>query len=172
MTTKLSDLQLILLSTAAGRPDANLLPPPETIARQDARISKAIPSLLKRGLVEEIKIADESRAWRQEGGASIGLVITAAGRETIGMDEPDSAGSTAEPSVPATGDGGAPKPGTKIATVLALLRRDGGATLGDMVEATGWLPHTTRAALTGLRKKGHGIVRGVRDDTTVYTLAA
>jgi hypothetical protein len=172
MTTKLSDLQLILLSTAAGRPDGNLLPPPETIAGQAARTRKAIPSLLKRGLVEEIAVADESRAWRQDDGAPFGLVITAAGRETIGADEPDSAGSTPEPSEPATGDGGASKPGTKIATVLTLLRRDGGATLGEMVEATGWLPHTTRAALTGLRKKGHGIVRGVRDDTTVYTLAA
>jgi hypothetical protein len=41
----------------------------------------------------------------------------------------------------------------------------------ELIEATGWLPHTTRAALTGLRKKGHAIARGKRDDATCYTLA-
>ncbi|HKX80142.1 MAG TPA: DUF3489 domain-containing protein [Novosphingobium sp.] len=37
-----------------------------------------------------------------------------------------------------------------------------------MVDATGWLPHTTRAALTGLRKKGHVIEKSKRDDVTCY----
>ena len=46
------------------------------------------------------------------------------------------------------------KPVSKISMVADLLRRKGGATLAELVAATGWLPHTTRAALTGLRKKG------------------
>ena len=46
---------------------------------------------------------------------------------------------------------------TKSAAVLALLQRKEGATLDQLVEATGWLPHTARAALTGLKKKGHAI---------------
>lgn len=50
-----------------------------------------------------------------------------------------------------------PKRATKINTVLAMLRRLEGATLEQLVAATGWLPHTTRAAMTGLRKKGHVI---------------
>jgi hypothetical protein len=33
-----------------------------------------------------------------------------------------------------------------------MLSSHGGATLNALVKATGWLPHTTRAALTGLRK--------------------
>jgi hypothetical protein len=37
---------------------------------------------------------------------------------------------------------------------------------------TGWLPHTTRAALTGLCKKGHTITKGSRDGVTAYTIAA
>ena len=41
--------------------------------------------------------------------------------------------------------------------MLELLHRDGGASLDDLTAATGWLPHTTRAVLTGLRKKGHQI---------------
>jgi hypothetical protein len=50
--------------------------------------------------------------------------------------------------------------------LAAPLTRDQGATLNQMIEATGWLPHTTRAALTGLRKKGYAIdsdkLEGVR----------
>ena len=44
--------------------------------------------------------------------------------------------------------------GTKQARVITLLRRDTGASLRELIAATGWLPHTTRAALTGLRHKG------------------
>jgi len=56
--------------------------------------------------------------------------------------------------------------------VLALLRRENGATLEEMVIATAWLPHTTRAALTGLRKAGHAIEKGKRDDVTCYSIKA
>ncbi|MXO61328.1 DUF3489 domain-containing protein [Altererythrobacter salegens] len=59
---------------------------------------------------------------------------------------------------------------TKIGKVIALLQREAGATLDEMVKATGWLPHTTRAALTGLKKKGHAIARGKRDDVTCYRI--
>lgn len=51
----------------------------------------------------------------------------------------------------------AAKPETKSARVIALLQRKEGATLEEMVTATGWLPHTTRAAMTGLKRKGHTI---------------
>ena len=64
---------------------------------------------------------------------------------------------------------------SKVSMVLDLLRRPTGAALDELVTVTGWLPHTTRAALTGLRKKGHSLisekVEGVRryrvDGTTV-----
>src|SRR5271166_2652307 len=42
---------------------------------------------------------------------------------------------------------------TKISQVIALLERPGGATLAELVAATGWLPHATRAALTA----SHGL---------------
>jgi len=51
----------------------------------------------------------------------------------------------------------AQKPVSKQQQLAALLVRDEGATLDQMVEATSWLPHTTRAALTGLKKKGYAI---------------
>ena len=65
----------------------------------------------------------------------------------------------------------APRATSKIASVITLLERAGGATLAEMVEATGWLPHTTRAALTGLKKKGHTISKDKRGDVTCYRIA-
>lgn len=61
------------------------------------------------------------------------------------------------------------EPASKSAMVLALLERPEGATLDQLVAATGWLPHTTRAALTGLRKKGH-VVESLKpsDDPRIY----
>ena len=64
----------------------------------------------------------------------------------------------------------APAAPSKISTVLDMLRREQGATLAELVEATGWLPHTTRAALTGMRKKGHAIEKSKRDDATCYCI--
>ena len=60
---------------------------------------------------------------------------------------------------------------TKSASVIALLQRTQGATIAEMIEATGWLPHTTRAALTGIRKKGHIIEKSKRGDMTCYRIA-
>ena len=56
--------------------------------------------------------------------------------------------------------------------MIDLLRRSDGATIPNLIEATGWLPHTTRAALTGLRKRGYAVVRE-RVDTkdSVYQIA-
>lgn len=56
--------------------------------------------------------------------------------------------------------------------MIALLQRPEGATLAGIVEATGWLPHTTRAALTGLKKKGHTLTKGKRGDVTYYSIAS
>ena len=47
-----------------------------------------------------------------------------------------------------------PRTGTKQQTVLALLRRDEGATIAQIVEATNWQSHTVRGFLAGLKKKG------------------
>ena len=51
-----------------------------------------------------------------------------------------------------------PRRGTKIAEVIELLQGRDGATLAELVANTGWLPHTARAALTGLRKRGYAVV--------------
>jgi hypothetical protein len=72
----------------------------------------------------------------------------------------------AEPAV-AVVDKAAPAtrraPGTKQALVLGLLQRKEGASLAELVEVTGWLPHTTRAALTRLRQGGHDLQKEKRE---------
>ena len=86
----------------------------------------------------------------------------------------DAAAPGSDSPARASGCGTAPSPAkaSKTELVLALLRREEGATLAELTRATGWLPHSTRAALTGLRKKGHAIERSKRGDVTCYTLAA
>ena len=60
---------------------------------------------------------------------------------------------------------------TKTRIVLDLLRCEQGALLADIIAATGWQPHTARAALTGLKKKGHTITSTKVDKVTCYKLA-
>jgi hypothetical protein len=57
---------------------------------------------------------------------------------------------------------------TKQKLLADLLIRDSGATLDEMISATGWLPHTTRAALTGLKKKGYAISSDKVDGVRTY----
>ena len=67
-----------------------------------------------------------------------------------------------------------PRPGTKIARVIELLQRDQGATPESLIVATGWLPHTARAALTGLRHRGYHVWlhRGEKGRASVYRIDA
>jgi hypothetical protein len=63
--------------------------------------------------------------------------------------------------------------GTKQNLIIGLLQREEGASLGQLVEATGWLPHTTRAALTRLRQSGHELQKAKRETgETAYRIAA
>jgi hypothetical protein len=189
---KLSDTQIILLSTASQRADGNLLPPADSVREAGARIRKSVAALLKRGFAEEVEVTAPDRTWREENERRIGLVITSAGRGAIGVepDAPGAAGDRVElggaaqhpPSLPGGDDATAAsepptmigaavaRAGSKQALVIEILGRQGGATLAELVEATGWLPHTTRAALTGLRKKGHSLTKSKRGDVTCYSI--
>ncbi len=76
-----------------------------------------------------------------------------------------------------------PRQGTKQAAVLTLLRREEGATITQVMEATGWAPHTVRGFLAGLKRKGHRVEvlervrqvgsgqQGAKGSYSVYRLA-
>ncbi len=65
-----------------------------------------------------------------------------------------------------------PKRKTKASIVEALLERKDGASLDAIGNATGWQNHSSRAFLTGLRKKGREVIRYKNDKgTSIYKLA-
>jgi DNA-binding MarR family transcriptional regulator len=137
--------------------------------------AKVGASLVVRRLIREIRAKPGMPIWRMdEDGRGISLIITRTGREAIRLAEvaaptlppvetksakrPIDAAKMESPAI-----AGLPRSGSKQALLVGMLAEDRGATLAALVEATGWLPHTTRAAITGLRKRGFAIER-TRDE--------
>jgi len=65
-----------------------------------------------------------------------------------------------------------PHANSKSAAIVVLLRRPDGASLNELIQATGWQKHTARAALTGLKKKGHTIGRSKADGVSRYSISS
>jgi hypothetical protein len=163
---KLTDAQQAMLLTAAGREDGAASIPAKT---SRAGATKIAASLIARKLMREMKAKAGAPAWRtDENGRSFSLIITRSGRKAV--EESDSSGgddrigklqgaSERDRRDGDTPDANSPRAGTKQSLLVRMLSSEQGATLDALVDATGWLPHTTRAALTGLRKKGYGIER-------------
>lgn len=161
---KLTDTQLIVLSKAAQRDDG-AASVPERMNTSAAK--KVADSLIARKLMREIRGKPGMPVWRvDESGRSISLVIFRPGREAISVPEEHdevesgakpnrSARDAVKPNVPRP----APRQGSKQALIISLLSKSSGTTIGTLIEAAGWLPHTTRAALTGLRKRGFSVER-------------
>lgn len=73
----------------------------------------------------------------------------------------DSATRTKKASAAAaTKEAAAPRDGSKTSQVVAMLRREGGTTIEEIMAAMGWQKHTTRAMLSagGSLTKNHGLV--------------
>lgn len=81
--------------------------------------------------------------------------------EPVAATEPRAAGAAPVAKAP-----------NKQQRLAALVIRDEGATLEQMIAATGWLPHTTRAALSGLKKKGYVISSDKVDGVRTYRAVA
>ena len=147
MTTKLTDAQQLMLNAAAQREDRILAMPPNL---KGGAAQKVAAKLIAAGLVKEVKAKSGEPAWRRdaESGQAFALKLTAAGLKANASDVGPVAHTTTA---------SAPRDGSKISHVIGLLQREDGATLDEVVAATGWLPHTSRAALTGLRKRGYAI---------------
>jgi hypothetical protein len=187
MSIKLTDTQLVLLGAAAQRKDLCLIAP-STL--KGATAQKVASKLISAGLVKEVKAKASGPIWRrdEESGASYALKLTAAGAKAIVVNdaaEPQDAGEEGDALAnrdqaailskldaknvrPAETKSGpspsAPRGGSKLAQVIELLECDHGATIEELIAATGWLAHTTRAALTGLRKRGYAVAIDRSDD--------
>ena len=155
---KLSDTQAVLLAAAAKRRDLSVLPPPETIRLKGAALERTLRALVVRGLIAEAAL--ESRAKRSKW-ARNQLVVTPAGLAAIGIETadpaPDVSVAAPDPEQQTHTTQSPQSPGGKLGVLLAAVTRPEGATLDDLTTASGWLPHTTRAALTRLRQRGYDV---------------
>ena len=175
---QLTDTQLVILSGAAQRANRRVLPPPTSLRTKGAALERVLASLLCRSLIAEEQAAPDDASWRSGGnGERMALVLTDAGFGALGIaptaEEPANAdraprqkkdqapartakrGSAKEPAANVP-----PNPfrsGTKGATITALLTRPDGASLAEMIEATGWQAHSVRGFLSGALGRKHGL---------------
>lgn len=196
MATKLNETQRALLSAAVQRSD-QFLSFPE--GRRLAVARQAANTLLAAGLAREVRARGEAPVWRRDKDSerAFALKLTTAGAKAFAALADDGEGGSRRKPEGAVGTElqkterparrvakglareqapasiTAPRSGTKIDHVIKMLSRPEGAALEAIIKATGWLPHTTYAALTGLRKRGYILERSRNDEVgpSLYRLA-
>ena len=153
--TKLTDTQRVILSTASQRTDHLALPLPKSLKGGAAH--KVMNALIEKGLLKEVKANRKlgDPVWREnDEGHGLTLIITDAGFVAIGIEvetkarKPDPKPASTERKT---------REGTKQALVIEMLRRSDGATIAEIVEATGWASHSARGFMAGTLKKKLGL---------------
>lgn len=155
--TKLTETQTIILKAAAQRPANIALPLPKRLAGAAAKMT--VTKMIERGWLQEVdaNLRRGEPLWRETGdGHGTTLVVTDAGLLAIDIEPVvvktevaigKHATEALAPKVPVI------REGTKQATLIAMLRRPEGATVEEIMAATGWLAHTARGAMSGALKK-------------------
>jgi hypothetical protein len=88
----------------------------------------------------------------------------------VAPSEPVAQGADAPTSSVAGTD--RPRASTKRAMLIAMLERAEGASVAEIGQRLGWLPHTVRAAITGLRHAGREVTRSKdQSGQSVYRFA-
>ncbi len=192
---KLTDTQLVIMSATAKRADGIVLPLPKSLKIGGGAATSVLKSLLKKGLVAEQPATADAVAWREaEDGRRVMLVITDAGLQAIGVEpghgtrkraaaprarpkkrRQRTARKAADPKPKVKTSPLAVRPGTKQAMLIDLLKRRNGATIAELVAATGWQPHSVRGAISGSLKKKLGLAvtsEKVESRGRVYRIAA
>ncbi len=143
--TKLTETQTIILTAGAQRPANIALPLPKGLAGAAAKM--AVAKMIERNWLQEVD-ASSSRGeplWRETGdGHGTTLVVTGAGLLAIGIEpavvKKEAAIHENAAEMPVT-KLPTPRAGTKQAMLITLLRAPDGATMDEIVAATGWLAH-------------------------------
>jgi hypothetical protein len=197
-TTKLTDAQRVILAAAAARDSGLVLPLPKSLGDNRGTLGVILKSLLTRELVTERSITQDEEVWRdtEELGRTT-LVITTEGLRAIGIDPiehvvheadgtllvdetrktamTDRFGGSVEPHKTDTAVSNLPKQGTKLGALIVALRKPDGATIAQLMEATGWQAHSVRGAISGNLKKKLSIAvisEVVENRGRVYRIAA
>ena len=135
---QLSDTQAVILSAACARDDGLVFP--VTAKIKGGAVGNCLKSLLKRGLIEELPANDPDTVWRHdEERGSITLRATPLAYSALGIAEeevPNASASAADPA-PAK----VQRKGSKQALLIDMLEAPEGATIQQVVDATGWQPH-------------------------------
>ena len=168
---KLTDTQTIILSRAATRPGNLAMPLPDGLHGAAAKM--AVNRMITNGWLEEVdaNLRHGEPLWRETGdGHGTTLIATEAGLEAIGIEPVVASAVVSARKAPQadaeaaleTKDIDAPKPisiraGTKQAQIIALLRRPEGASIAEIIAATGWLAHSARGLISGGLKKKLGL---------------
>lgn len=163
----LSDTQLVILSKASQRDDRRIVQPSHL---RGAVFSQLIVRLAAGGLITGRILPGDASGHD--------YIVSDAGLLALGIEPAPADNSvplapskiidepvTTSPAINATassqiGELKLPRIGSKLSLVIGLLVRPAGASITELMAQTGWLAHTTRAALTGLRKQGIAIGRG------------
>ncbi|MCX7559687.1 DUF3489 domain-containing protein [Sulfitobacter sp. F26204] len=169
--TKLTDTQAIILSAAANRDNHIALPLPDSLRVGAA--NKVVAAMLTKRFLEEVD-ADMRKGepvWRETGdGHGVTLIATEAGLAAIGIETDSAETKPTEDPAPKTRTR---REGTKQATLITMLRASDGATIAEIMAATGWQSHTVRGAMSGALKKKLGLEvtsEKVEDRGRVYRL--
>jgi len=158
----LTDAQTRILTAGAQRPGNLAMPLPKGL--HGAAAKKVVTMLVGRGFVKEVdsNIRKSEPLWRETGdGHGTTLMVTEAGLAAIGVEPVvvktkarvrKAAKAPKPPAAPKT-----PRTGTKQAQLITMLEAQGGASIVEIVAATGWQAHTIRGAISGVLKKKLGL---------------
>ena len=162
--TTLTETQSLILSAAAQRQGNLALPLPKSLVGAAAKM--AVTKMIERGWLEEVdaNLRRGEPLWRETGdGHGTTLVATDAGLLAVGIEPvvvqtmaAIRERAKAEPVPEAKRPN--PRAGTKQALLIEMLQRPGGATMEEIVAATGWQAHTARGAMSGALGKKLGLV--------------
>lgn len=161
MTAALTETQTRILTAGAQRSHYIALPLPKGLHGAAAKM--AVTRMINHGWLREVdaNLRRGEPLWREtRDGHCTTLVVTDAGLLAIGIEPVvaktvvairEHAAKAADPKPPTR------RAGTKQAMLIALLQASEGATMVEIVAATGWKAHTARGAMFGALKKKLGL---------------
>jgi hypothetical protein len=175
--TKLTETQTNILTAGAQRPENFALPLPKGLAGAAAKM--AVNRMIALGWLQEVEanLRRGEPLWRETGdGHGMTLVVTEAGLLAIGIEPVVVKATTAiHNDVAETPKPPTQRAGTKQAMLIAMLQGPGGASITEIVAATGWQAHTVRGSIAGALKKKLGLVvtsKKAEGRGTVYHIGA